>query len=70
MRSLDQIKVCPRPDDKFEHGGLVYEVLGLHDGGVVYRVDQVRKRKAHWMTMASWRALVGENFSQAWEEVT
>lgn len=64
MRHLTQIGSDPRPGDKLENGGRVFEVVGLtEDGWILYRVERLRLKKPNLMTRSSWRSLANESFT-------
>ena len=66
-RALDQIAADPKPGDRFINGGLCFEVIGIFDGGVSYRVERVKFRRPSWMTLSSWKKLATETFTRPWE---
>lgn len=69
MRHLSQIGADPRPGDKIERAGRVFEVIGVTDDGfVLYRVERVRLKKPSLMTRSSWKTLALDTLTEPYTD--
>jgi len=64
IRSLDEIGRAPQPGDSFIRDGRVWEVVEVNDGWVLYRTERVRLKRPSLMTLASWKVLATDKFTE------